>query len=399
MERRVLYVRPPMMEGNGVRAYSNRIIEAFCRYGDGRYVLVDASDCLTGDPVTPNRLALQLGSRLADLVKQESAALVFAEMGVGDFQVFHSLRGLKAVAPEIATLVTVHDPPRTVVNLNPIFNPYQDIVAVRAVRWLYNRTIGGSIERDFISQGHHWILLSEKGKQLWMKRLNVIRPDHPLLVMQHINYHDSLMEMPARLPNRPVRLGVLGSITKSKGIDILIAALGHLAQKGLLMDGLLVEIAGVPLFRQDHQYLEELKRQVNCLGLASNVHFAGYIPDDALPGFFERIDLLVLPYRETGSGSASGPLMWARSFGVPAIAARTRNLPEMIKDNVDGVLFFPGDVRELADCLHVFSQSPMLERLRAGARQRCVENSWPVCVAKLTALFDQITTAGNGIPT
>jgi glycosyltransferase involved in cell wall biosynthesis len=396
MSRRVLYLRPEPEAGNGVRAYSDRVIEAFRRYGDGRYQLIDASYCLGRETEGADRLALQLGGTVAAAVQRESAALVFAEMGVGEFQVFHALRGLKRLSPAIPTLVTVHDPPRTVVNLNPLFHPRQGQTAVRALRWLYNRTLGASTEREFLAQEHHWLVLSVKGKRLWKERLHAAGASAGALsIIQHLNYYDD-GDIPCPMPDRPLRLGVLGSITRSKGIDILIDALALLKSQEQLPEQLVLEIAGAPLYRQDQRYFEELKRQLARLGVGERVLFSGFLPDDALPGFFSRIDLLVLPYRETGSGSASGPLMWARSFGVPVVATRTRNLPELVQDKKDGMLCEPGESDALARSLRAAWQEPQLSRLREGAAQRREWASWQACVAGLSDLFDNvITSQGN----
>jgi glycosyltransferase involved in cell wall biosynthesis len=376
-------------------------MKAFERYGGGHYEFVDASDVLADKHFSLGNHGFDPGNVLVERIKQQQIDLVFAEMGVGDYQVFHAMLRLKALVQDVATLVTIHDPPRTVVNLNPIFYSYQSMMAVRAVRWLYNRTLGRRIERSFLSQHHHWLLLSEKGKQLWQQQLDAVGSlGYNLSVIPHLNYSDMSMELPSRLPGRAVCLGVLGSITRSKGIDILIGALDLCAKRGMLPTGLMVEIAGEPLYRQDHSYLDELKGQVSRLGLESHVRFTGFIPDGKLADFFSRIDLLVLPYRETGSGSASGPLMWARSFGVPVVASCTRNLPEMVQQNRDGLLFEPSDVDALAESLLYAWQASNFALLRDGARRRREDCSWQECTTRMIELFDRIIASqGNGIPT
>ena len=41
----------------------------------------------------------------------------------------------------------------------------------------------------------------------------------------------------------------------------------------------------------------------------------------------------------------------ARSVGCPIIAPRIGGIPEIIKDNVDGILYTPNNVQELSDAL------------------------------------------------
>ena len=401
MGYRIVYLRPPVMAGNGVRSYSDRILEACSRYGEQRHTLVDADKYLFNNSLSSDSMSRQWGTKLAELVRREEADLVFAEMGVGDFQVFHALREVKDLMPHISTMVTVHDPPRTVVNLNPLFYSYQNLTSVRALRWFYNRTVGRIMESHFIRQGHSWLLLSERGKHLWQKHLDSVRAGHHNVhVMPHLNYCDTQTAYPVHLPGMPVRLGVLGSINRSKGIDTLIEALAYLETSGQLPEGITLEIAGAPLFRDDRICYQKLQQQVSDRGLSGRVTFTGFLPEEELPRFFSRINLLVLPYRETGSGSVSGPLMWARSFGTPVIASRTRNIVEMVKDHFDGLTFQPGDAAALADCLHAASRRPLLMQLGDGAQQLRDEYAWPVCVARLTEIFDKLTTTErNRAPT
>ncbi|MBI5397728.1 MAG: glycosyltransferase family 4 protein [Verrucomicrobia bacterium] len=75
-------------------------------------------------------------------------------------------------------------------------------------------------------------------------------------------------------------------ISRSKRLDLLIAAMEHLRA-----DGLRLRIIGVPLTDADRAYEAELRDRVSRLGLP--VEFAGFVPLEALPPFYDAAALHV----------------------------------------------------------------------------------------------------------
>ncbi len=296
--------------------------------------------------------------------------------------------------PDVPALVTLHDPPQTVVNLLPSFYFYQSHLAVRCIRKLFNMTFGRRIETDFYKLGCTWLTLSKRGDaQLTMRLKSVSDEKFITRTIPHLNYYNRKYDYPRLLrSNTDLRLGFLGSITRSKGLDTLIKA-AIIANSKVAHEGgrVTVKISGAVLFDQDLLYMHRLKQMVADNGLMDIISFSGRLSDEELPIFFSQLDLLVLPYNETASGSASGPLMWARSFGVPVIASATRNMPEMVSNRKDGLLFSPGNVHELAECIsEVALCSELLEKLRVGAELRCADCSWEQSVNGLSAIIGDI---------
>lgn len=81
------------------------------------------------------------------------------------------------------------------------------------------------------------------------------------------------------------------------------------------------------------------------------IKFLGYIPFSAdLFKVYKSADVLVLPSLSEGTPRV---LIEARAFGCPIIASRVGGIPDGIEDNVDGLLFEPGNTSDLAKQLEL----------------------------------------------
>jgi len=91
------------------------------------------------------------------------------------------------------------------------------------------------------------------------------------------------------------------------------------------------------------------QRLIRELNIESHVQIDNrYVPNEEVPQIFERADVLVLPYL---SATQSAVARIALSNNLPVIASRTGGLTEAIVENVNGLLFPPGDSKALADKL------------------------------------------------
>lgn len=102
------------------------------------------------------------------------------------------------------------------------------------------------------------------------------------------------------------------------------------------------------------QKLEELARS---LGLEDRVRFAGWVDD--IPSFYNAIDINLLT-------SLSETFPYALTDGtrshLPTISSRVGGVPVLIDHGVNGLLFTPGDEKELAKHLITLAQDPELRR-------------------------------------
>jgi glycosyltransferase involved in cell wall biosynthesis len=79
------------------------------------------------------------------------------------------------------------------------------------------------------------------------------------------------------------------------------------------------------------------------LGIQSSVRFLGTVLDTS--EFYKKFDVFVLSTHFEGHSLVA---LEAMSFGLPIVATRVSSIPEVITDNVNGLLFNPGDSVQLA---------------------------------------------------
>ena len=136
------------------------------------------------------------------------------------------------------------------------------------------------------------------------------------------------------IPEKPTLLFV-GRLDKEKNVDVVLRAVA-LARKQVDIQFV---VAG---HGADGKKLEKLAKE---LGIAENVTFTGFVPDELLPSLYAAADCFV------NAGIAELQCivaMEAMATGLPIIGADAVALPELIHTGKNGYLFEPGNVSELA---------------------------------------------------
>jgi glycosyltransferase involved in cell wall biosynthesis len=148
-----------------------------------------------------------------------------------------------------------------------------------------------------------------------------------------------------------------------KGIDVLLRAW---AQVVATWPSARLEIAG------DGPRRLELERLAGELGLASHVHFRGWLPADGMPTFFGRALVAVLPSRwEEGLGMV---LVEAGLAGCDLVGSDLGGIRDMVVHGKTGRLVPPDDAGALAEALRDSLARPEVALERgAAARERALE--------------------------
>jgi glycosyltransferase involved in cell wall biosynthesis len=155
-----------------------------------------------------------------------------------------------------------------------------------------------------------------------------------------------------------VNVLAVGSIVPRKGYDLLIAALGKIAD----LPWRLV-IVGDP--SRDTATARALHDQIASLRLENRVELAGVVPDERLASLYAAADLFVLPSRYEGYGMAYTE---AIMHGMPVVGTTAGAIPEAVPAGA-GVLVAPDDVGALTLALmRLIGDRAELARLTAGAR-------------------------------
>jgi len=137
---------------------------------------------------------------------------------------------------------------------------------------------------------------------------------------------------PAGLEGQPL-IGCVCSLTREKGVDVLLRAMGPLVQSYPQLQ--LCVVGDGPL-------RAELEREARQLGVGEHVVFAGIAPD--VRPWLAAFDLFVLPSRTEGTPRA---LLEAMAMGTAVVATRTGGTPEIVENGVTGVLVEPEDASDL----------------------------------------------------
>ncbi|PKM88685.1 MAG: hypothetical protein CVU87_06945 [Firmicutes bacterium HGW-Firmicutes-12] len=127
-------------------------------------------------------------------------------------------------------------------------------------------------------------------------------------------------------------IGTVSRLIPSKGIDIFLKALAQL-NKTQKVKGLIIGDGPLKAILQD---------SAQRLGLSGKILFLGQRED--VPKLLSALDVFILPSRQEGFGLTLVESQW---LGLPVIASETGGIREIIQDDINGLLFTPGEYMEL----------------------------------------------------
>lgn len=153
-----------------------------------------------------------------------------------------------------------------------------------------------------------------------------------------------------------IRFGYIGQIQYSKGIDLVIGAFRTLSKR---YGNITLDIWGQPPSTGFGARVRSMCRDLE------NVRLCGrYEPSD-LPTVMAGIDVLIVPSR----WPEIGPFVILEAFATrtPVIAANIGNIPELVRHDVDGLLFNAGDVVDLERQMErIVADGSLYQRLVRG---------------------------------
>lgn len=179
---------------------------------------------------------------------------------------------------------------------------------------------------------------------------------------------------------RTCLIGTVGRLTPVKGIPYLLEAARILLRQGANVKVLVV---GDGSIRQD------LMTQTHELGITENVVFLGHREDTV--ELMQSMDIFVLPSLSEGIPMA---LLEAMMSSLPVIASRVGGIPEVIEDNISGLLVNPEDPEHLAKmCRRVMEDHELADLLGRAARERVAkEFSSAIMADKVSQVYHKLTS-------
>jgi L-malate glycosyltransferase len=143
-----------------------------------------------------------------------------------------------------------------------------------------------------------------------------------------------------------VTIGTAARLSEAKGLEYLILAMAQLVVKH---PNIRLVIAG------DGELKDSLKQQVNDLGIADYVVFAGYVPD--VQNLMYSFDIFVLPSLQEALPLAC---VEAMSMHKAIVGTNVGGIPEQIVDGETGFVVPAKDAAALADRIHRLISNPEL---------------------------------------
>jgi len=176
-------------------------------------------------------------------------------------------------------------------------------------------------------------------------------------------------------PYNPNKLNLLfvGRLDFAKGFDVLLDAMQRLQQN---LDAAHIHLTVIG------EALESKAKPPQ----RPNITYTGWLSAEKLQPFYAHATAVVVPSR--WEGFAMVPLE-AMSHGTPVIISKIAAFPEIIENNVTGVLFTPGDSKELASIVLKTPKSQWQEMSVAARNAHSMKFKNDIMNAEIVKLYNE----------
>ena len=166
---------------------------------------------------------------------------------------------------------------------------------------------------------------------------------------------------------RPYALFV-STIEPRKNVPTLVRAFGRIAAD---RPALRLVLAG-----SDGWGARDAREAIAASGVATQIMRPGYLPNDIVPAFFRRSELVAYPSFEEGFGL---PALEGLACGAPVVTTTGSALAEVAGDAA--LLVPPTDAAALGDAMaRVLDEPGVAAGLRAAGPPRAAQFTWSACV-------------------
>jgi len=161
----------------------------------------------------------------------------------------------------------------------------------------------------------------------------------------------------------PLRITSVGSLIPKKGHETLIRACGKLKERGVDFNCTIVGVGGLEA---------PLKALIGELGLEEQVKLAGAQSQVWVRNQLANSDVFALACVQAGGEGQDGipvAMMEALAMGVPVISTPVSGIPELIEQEVSGLLVPQRDAEKLADAImRIAEDGDFRQALQKGGR-------------------------------
>jgi len=178
-------------------------------------------------------------------------------------------------------------------------------------------------------------------------------------------------------PNSRKVLFICGTEALRKGLDVVLESIRYLSHDGI-GDSKFIFVASN----------ERIRRKVRDLQVHPYVEFRDILTKQEMLREYREADLFVLP--SFGEGFPNS-LLEAMASGLPVIATRVGAVPEVIEDNVNGILIEPGDPGALTRAVKKILNNPQLrETLGRNNKEKVKQFTSQRGVLELDSIYREL---------
>jgi glycosyltransferase involved in cell wall biosynthesis len=186
-----------------------------------------------------------------------------------------------------------------------------------------------------------------------------------------------------------IRVLAVSRLLPRKGVDRLIAAVARAAAAEPAIE---LRVVGAGPDEDD------LRRQVEALGIADRVELTGFVDQDELPGLYRDADVFAFPTLDDPFGFV---VLEAAAAGLPIVASPWGGATgDLVRDGETGLVRDPHDVEGFAAALVTLARDQTLRRRLGQAAHASTLERTPAAAAEgfAAAVLDSTARPGRAMP-
>lgn len=199
---------------------------------------------------------------------------------------------------------------------------------------------------------------------------------------------------PSPLPNRNGRIPTMlyiGTLADWQGLDVVVKSLPHILAKHPIQ----LRIVGRGRSRQR----KILSKQIRKLGVEGSVLVQPAVEHHLVPALIAESDICVAPLglndRNVTQGACPIKVLEYMAAARPLLASNMPIVRELVREDVDALLFSPNDPEDLArQVLALLNNFELSKRLAASASERALTKfTWRESQKKLLKVYEKFLAA------
>lgn len=174
----------------------------------------------------------------------------------------------------------------------------------------------------------------------------------------------------ALVPDQPIKIVSVSRLTKKKGLSDSIHAVASLLKKYPNIEYTIVGFGDL------HKKLEQL---IINLGAQNNIKLVGRLSQEEVVALLDVSHIFVLPSMTDKDGDQEGipnSLKEAMSMGLPVVSTYHAGIPELIKNNISGLLVPEQDPKALSEKIEYLITHPEQWEALCGEARKTIEKKY-----------------------